>query len=44
MSSYLNIYGRLRSDLYEVKRLKDREKGKNISKKEYSDRLVNIGA
>lgn len=24
MSSYLNIYGRLRSDLYEVKRLKDR--------------------
>ena len=25
MSSYLNIYGRLRSDLYEVKRLKDRD-------------------
>ena len=25
MSSYLNIYGRLRSDLYEVKRLKNRD-------------------
>lgn len=25
MSSYLNIYGRLRSDLYEVKRLKDKD-------------------
>ena len=40
MSSYLNIYGRLRSDLYTVTRLKDKANTKNKKTKKLITKIM----